>query len=66
MTPWEHLLVPAEVDGSHGTFRAPRATCTLSANDDYAAVQAWLSLQEAAATQRAYRKEAERLMLWAI
>lgn len=30
------------------------------------AVNAWLSLHEAAATQRAYRKEAERLILWAI
>jgi site-specific recombinase XerD len=38
----------------------------LSADHDYGAVQAWLSLQESAATQRAYRKEAERLMLWAI
>jgi len=66
VTPWEHLLVPAEVDGSNGTYRAPRETCTLRADNDYAAVQAWLSLQESPATQRAYRKEAERLMLWAI
>jgi site-specific recombinase XerD len=29
-------------------------------------VHAWLSLHEAAATRRAYRKEAERLILWAI
>ncbi|WP_457334951.1 phage integrase family protein [Rhizobacter sp. P5_C2] len=66
VAPWEHLLVPAEVDGSQGTFRAPQATSTLRANNDYQAVQAWLSLQESSATQRAYRKEAERLMLWAI
>jgi len=66
ISPWEHLIVPQEVDGSRGAFRAPQATCTLSAQDDYQAVQAWLSLQESAATQRAYRKEAERLMLWAI
>ena len=64
--PWEHLVVPQEVDGSRGIFRAPQATCTLSASNDYEAVQAWLGLQDAAATQRAYRKEAERLMLWAI
>ncbi|MDP9606094.1 UNVERIFIED_ORG: site-specific recombinase XerD [Variovorax paradoxus] len=66
ISPWEHLIVPQEVDGSRGTFRAPQATCTLSASNDYEAVRAWLSLQESAATQRAYRKEAERLMLWAI
>lgn len=66
VVPWDRLYVPEEVDGSHGTFRAPAATCTLRANNDYEAVQAWLGLHEAAATQRAYRKEAERLILWAV
>ncbi|WP_431273196.1 phage integrase family protein [Variovorax ureilyticus] len=64
--PWERFVAPTEVDGSRGVFRAPQATCTLSAKNDYEAVQTWLELQESAATQRAYRKEAERLMLWAI
>jgi site-specific recombinase XerD len=66
IVPWEALRPPHEVDGSVGAFRAPRATCTLDADNDYQAVQAWLSLHESAATQRAYRKEAERLILWAI
>lgn len=66
IVPWERIVVPREVDGSQGTFRAPRSTCTLSANNDYDAVHAWLALHESAATQRAYRKEAERLILWAI
>ncbi|HDR9474739.1 site-specific integrase [Burkholderia multivorans] len=66
IVPWEQLKLPHEVDGSAGTFRAPRATCTLDADNDYAAVHAWLSLHESAATRRAYRKEAERLILWAI
>ncbi|WP_439673226.1 Integrase (plasmid) [Cupriavidus necator] len=66
IVPWEHLRLPHEVDGSSGTFRAPRQTCTLNADNDYAAVQAWLALHESPATQRAYRKEAERLILWAI
>ena len=66
VVPWESLRLPHEVDGSSGAFRAPRHTCTLDANNDYAAVQAWLSLHESPATQRAYRKEAERLILWAI
>jgi site-specific recombinase XerD len=60
------LAVPHEVDGSLGTFRAPLSTCTLGAGNDYEAVQAWLALHESGATQRAYRKEAERLILWAI
>lgn len=66
VVPWELWSPPETLDGSAGIFRAPQNTCLLSANDDYAAVQAWLSLQEGQSTQRAYRKEAERLMLWAI
>jgi site-specific recombinase XerD len=66
LVPWERLAVPAEVDGSRGSFRAPQATCVLSADNDYQAVQAWLSLHESPATERVYRKEAERLILWAI
>jgi site-specific recombinase XerD len=53
-------------DGSHGKLRAPRRGCLLEANNDLEAVEAWLGLQESESTQRAYRKEAERLMLWAI
>jgi hypothetical protein len=66
LIPWERLVIPEDVDGSRGTFRAPRASCALDASNDYEAVNAWLSLHESAATQRAYRKEAERLILWAI
>jgi site-specific recombinase XerD len=66
VVPWENLKLPHEVDGSAGTFRAPIATCALDANNDYQAVQTWLSLHESPATQRTYRKEAERLILWAI
>ena len=64
--PWEHIAVPADIDGTQGAFRAPRASCSLRASNDYEAVQSWLALHEAPATQRAYRKEAERLLLWAI
>jgi len=66
IVPWEQLCVPHEVDGSQGQFRAPQHVCLLKASNDYEAVQSWLSLHESAATQRAYRKEAERLILWAI
>lgn len=66
VVPWERFAVPALVDGSQGVFRAPRQTCALDADDDHAAVQAWLGLHESPATQRAYRKEAERLILWAV
>lgn len=64
--PWENVRLPHEIDGSCGAFRAPRETCALNANNDYDAVQTWLSLHESPSTQRAYRKEAEPLILWAI
>jgi site-specific recombinase XerD len=66
LIPWERLSVPQELDGSRGAFRAPRRSCVLSARNDYEAVQTWLELQESDTTRRAYRKEAERLILWAI
>jgi site-specific recombinase XerD len=66
IVPWERLQLPQELDGSRGAFRAPRDSCVLTADNDYSAVQAWLALHESEATQRAYRKEAERLILWAI
>ena len=64
--PWEKVCVPSEIDGSKGTFRAPKATSTLDASNDYEAAQDWLSLHESIATQRAYQKEAELLILWAV
>jgi hypothetical protein len=66
VVPWEKIVVPHEVDGSLGLHRAPRASCVLRANSDYEVVQAWLSLHEAPATLSSYRKEVERLILWAI
>ena len=58
--------MPCAQDGSNGVYRAPRAHCTLSASNDYEAVTAWIDRQEAPATRRAYVKEAERLLLWAV
>ena len=72
LRPLEKFLVPAELDGSTGAFRGPPGRCLLSASTDYAAIAAWLASKQAgkagtlSATQRAYRKEAERLLLWAI
>jgi site-specific recombinase XerD len=64
--PWENIRLPREVDGSHGIFRAPKSMCALEADNDWQAINAWLERHEAIDTQRAYRREAERLLLWAI
>jgi site-specific recombinase XerD len=66
VVPWEALQLPGALDGSSGQFRAPVVGCTLTARDDYEAVTAWIGRQESAATKRAYTKEAERLILWAV
>ena len=73
LVPYEKFVLPAALDGSAGCFRAPRDSCRLPAADDHAAIGAWLAAkgtQAAAgrlsATQRSYRKEAERLLLWAV
>jgi hypothetical protein len=74
--PLEKLQLPAWLNGHVGTNRGPVEACALVGVDtDLAAVGCWLahhgrrSAPEAAAalnhTQRAYRKEAERLLLWA-
>lgn len=66
IVPLERQRVRAELDGSQGRYRAPAQTCNLAAIDDKQAVEAWLQLHESSATQRSYRKEAERLILWSV
>lgn len=66
MVPWKNIRVPREVDGSHGIFRAPKSMCALEADYDWQAINAWLERHEANDTQRAYRREAERLLLLTI
>lgn len=73
VVPFEKFVVPAALDGSAGALRAPRMKCTLTADTDHEAIGVWLSakgnanaVSGSSATQRAYRKEAERLLLWAV
>lgn len=66
VVPWEAIELPHTLDGSSGRYRAPSAQCAIRASNDYEAIHSWLSLHEAPATTRAYRKEAERLLLWAV
>ena len=66
VVPLEQFLVPAELDGSRGAFRAPKHLRLVSADTDLEAIGAWLRSRRSANTIRAYRKEAERLLLWAI
>lgn len=72
LVPLEKFLLPQELDGSAGAFRAEARLCLLGAKNDYEAIMAWLGSKKsgpggtASPTQRSYRKEAERLLLWAV
>ncbi|MGJ7506438.1 phage integrase family protein [Variovorax sp. GT1P44] len=73
LVPYEKFVLPAQLDGRAGHHRAPLADCRLTAVDDKEAIDAWLEAkqpeeagEELASTRRSYRKEAERLLLWAI
>ncbi|GAA0830692.1 phage integrase family protein [Cupriavidus pauculus] len=73
--PLERFTPPSALDGRTGAYRCPRAQCRLTADNDRDAILAWLASKgdgavgaEGAvnATQRAYRKEAERFLLWVV
>lgn len=73
LVPLEKLIIPAGLDGQAGVFRAPPGHCQLRADNDHDAIVAWLIAKgdgpanpTLTATQRAYRKEAERLLLWSV
>jgi len=67
IVPIESLAVPTEIDGSTGTNRARNRGLSCSLETDLQAIDAWLATrQHSPHTARAYRREAERLLLWAI
>lgn len=68
VVPLEALRVPAALDGSAGLNRAPVPAHQAELATDLQAVNAWIATRGARsdATRRAYRREAERLLLWAI
>lgn len=65
--PVEALALPERLDGRDGTNRGSIEHSQLSARNDLDAVRAWLSnYADTKTTFEAYRKEAERLLLWAV
>jgi site-specific recombinase XerD len=64
LVPLERLTLPSSLLGLDGVYRS-RLPNSLEATDDMQAVHRWLSrYDERAATQRSYRKEVERFVLW--
>lgn len=59
-----HAL-PPELDGHSGSNRARSGQCQLAADTDIDAIRVWLAEYVGSPhTLRAYRKEAERLLVW--
>ncbi len=66
VVPLEQFLLPEGLDGSQGMNHSAN-TPFIPATDDYQAIGNWLArLEPASHTYRSYRREAERLLLWAI
>ncbi len=61
----ERFYAPALLDGSQGAYRGEGKDCSLSASNDREAIESWLAHRKPH-TLRSYRKEAERLLLWAV
>ena len=66
--PMEGLAaLPAALDGSQGENRSLSGGCQIQAENDWQAIQCWLvEFNGSPQTTRAYRKEAERLLLWSV
>jgi len=66
IVPLESLLVPDDLNGANGLNRHAGQPL-IEAMDDMLAIRSWLAIKSPSKnTQLAYRKEAERLVLWAI
>lgn len=78
VVPIEKLIVPHHLDGSSGRHRLPPRQCAIPASTDVEAIFSWIKAKGGSAgleqanpeklthTQRAYLREAERFLLWAV
>lgn len=66
IVPIEAFAVPQRLSGETGSNRHPGPP-RIQANNDHQAVESWLATKSGSPhTSRAYHKEAERLLLWAV
>ncbi len=64
--PTIEFAIPELLDGGQGSNRSRSGVCQLNASNDIEAVRAWLAeYADTPHTLRSYRKEVERLLLWA-
>ena len=55
-----------DLDGSQGRLRDRNNASAIAANNDYEAMETWLSLKASNVTKALYRREVTRLIAWAI
>lgn len=66
IVPMEAFVVPEALAGATGSNRHPGQP-RIQAVNDLQAIQSWLATKSGSSnTERAYRKESERLLLWAV
>lgn len=67
LVPIERMVLPPALDGSAGTNRATGNRPQIAAQNDIDALKAWLArVADTRTTFENYRKEVERLLLWAV
>ncbi|MBS0340423.1 MAG: hypothetical protein JSS56_07835 [Proteobacteria bacterium] len=74
LRPLEKFVMPAHLVGNHGNNREVSGCSSTDSQTDAQAVQAWIAAKgdpdapasTLTSTQRSYRKEGERLLLWAV
>lgn len=67
VAPLELVRLPNDLDGSVGANRAAGVRPQIAADNDIDAIKAWLArFADTRTTFDSYRKEAERLLLWAV
>lgn len=67
VAPLELVRLPNDLDGSAGANRAVGVRSQIAADNDIDAVKAWIArFADTRTTFDSYRKEAERLLLWAV
>ena len=67
LSPFELVRLPGGLDGHAGSNRAVVGHSQIAAQNDLDAIKAWLArFADTKTTFESYRKEAERLLLWAV
>ena len=60
VVPIDKLIVPSELDGARGQFRAPRTQCMMRADNDYEAVLLWIKTRHGLTSEQKHALSRKR------